>query len=302
MNMRNLAALTLAATVAASLGACGDKPAPSAEKPAASAESPAASAPSPSLTAAPETRMITNDGHRLAFHVTAGHAPVIVLDAGGGEDSSYWDELVPRLAKATGSEIVTYDRAGLGDSDEVPGAWNPQAAVSDLRAGLTELGVTRDVVLVSHSQAGEVATYLAGADPALFKRAVLVDANLPGFFTDAEIARLVAANAPQIEALKAQPSTKANRQLIATATNFAETHHAYHQAAWPDAVPATYIVSEKTPFDGSPEDAQRWRDAAAAFAKAGPGRTLVTATGSSHDVPKDQPDLVLAEISKAVSG
>jgi pimeloyl-ACP methyl ester carboxylesterase len=244
--------------------------------------------------------MISNNGHRLAFHVTPGRLPAIVLDAGGGEDSSYWDELVPQLSRATGSQVITYDRAGLGDSDEVKGPWDAHGAVSDLEAGLRELGVTRDVVLVSHSQAGEVATYLVRDKPELVAGAVLVDANLPPFFTDAEIARIVAVNTPRIEELRKQPSTKQSRQLIATAENFGPAHHAYHQVSWPGAVPATVIVSEKTPFDGSPEDAQRWRDAAAAFVAGGPGRSLVTAAGSSHDVPKDKPALVLAEVEKMV--
>lgn len=59
-----------------------------------------------------------------------------------------------------------------------------------------------------------------------------------------------------------------------------------------------YIVSDKTPFDGSPQDAQRWRDAAAAFVADGPHRTLTTARGSSHDVPKDKPALVAREVER----
>lgn len=56
------------------------------------------------------------------------------------------------------------------------------------------------------------------------------------------------------------------------------------------------MVSEKTPLDGSPEDAQRWRDAAASFAQEAPNRTLVTAKGSSHEVPTDRPDLVRSAV------
>jgi pimeloyl-ACP methyl ester carboxylesterase len=242
--------------------------------------------------------LIDHDGHALAFHVTPGHAPTVVLDAGGGEDSSYWGALVPALAQATGSQIITYDRAGLGASDPVKGPWDPVAAAADLEAGLQELGVTRDAVLVSHSQAGEVATYLTRADPDVLSGAVLVDANVPQFFTDQQIQRIVAVTGPQIEALKKQPSTKANRQLIATAEDFGPTHHTYHEVSWPDSVPVTYVVSEKTPFDGSPEDAQRWRDAAAAFVGDGPRRTLLTARGSSHDIPLDKPAVVLEEVEK----
>ncbi|WP_252370083.1 alpha/beta fold hydrolase [Streptomyces hygroscopicus] len=242
--------------------------------------------------------MIENEGHRLAFHVTGGSGPVIVLDAGGGEDSSYWKDVVPKLHTATGAEIITYDRAGLGQSEAVAGPWQVESAVSDLTTGLRKLGVTRDVILVSHSQAGEIATYLTKQNPGLVSGSVLVDASLPPLYTDEEIARIVAANQPAVDAAKKEPSKPQNKQLISTAESYAPMHKAYHQVSWPDTVPATVIVSEKTPFDGSPEDAQRWRDAAATFARQGPNRALVTATGSSHDVPKDRPALVLKEIEK----
>lgn len=245
--------------------------------------------------------MVNNGGHRLAFHVTPGRSPAIVLDAGGGEDSSEWNDIVPKLHMATGSEIITYDRAGIGASDEVPGPWNVHNAVGDLEAGLKELGVTKDLILVSHSQAGEVAAYFVRARPQLVRGAVLVDASLPPFYTNEEIARVVAASKPQVDAAKQDMSSKANRQLVATAESYVPMHTAYHTVVWPDSVPATVIVSEKTPFDGSPQDAQRWRDAAASFAASGPDRTLVTAKGSSHEVPKDRPDLVLNEIEKIVA-
>lgn len=288
--------LVLPVAVIGALTACDDSAAPQ----AAPAASPEAAVPSTSTSSAPAAglHMIANNGHQLAFHVTPGGSPTIVLDAGGGEDSSYWDALVPQLSQATGSQIITYDRAGMGASEEVPGPWDPQAAASDLQAGLRELGVTQDVVLAGHSQAGEVAHYFVLANPGVVAGAVLIDANVPQFFTDTQIQRIVTLTGPQIEELKKAPSTKANRQLIATADNFGPTHQAYHKVAWPDSVPVIYVVSDKTPFDGSPQDAQAWRDAAAAFVKAGPDRTLVSAEGTSHDVPQDEPALVLNEIEQ----
>jgi len=66
------------------------------------------------------TRDVVVDDHHLAFHVLPGRLPALVLDAGGGADSSYWNSILPDLAKRTGSEIITYDRAGFGASDEAP--------------------------------------------------------------------------------------------------------------------------------------------------------------------------------------
>ncbi|WP_031090744.1 alpha/beta fold hydrolase [Streptomyces sp. NRRL WC-3549] len=291
---RTMSGLALLAMAAGLVTACGDE---------GSAHSD--SAPSVSASSGPEAElklhMITNNGHRLAFHVTEGQGPAIVLDAGGGNDSSYWSDLVPELHASTGAEIITYDRAGLGRSEPVAGPWKVESAVSDLKAGLQKLGVTKDVILVSHSQAGEIATYFAKENPALVSGSVLVDASLPPLYTDDEIARIVAAHQPAVDAAKKEPTKPQNSQLISTAESYVPMHKAYHQVSWPDAVPATVIVSERTPFDGSPEDAELWREAAASFAQQGPGRTLVTAKGSSHDVPKDQPALVLKEIEKMVA-
>lgn len=275
------------------------------------ASHPAASTPAEATTGAASTagsgtdstlHMITNQGHKLAFHVTPGHLPAIVLDAGGGLDSSYWKKIVPALAKKTGAEIITYDRAGMGASDEVPGPWKVQNAVSDLEAGLTNLGVTHDVILVSHSEAGEIATYFTRRHPDQIAGAVLVDASLPQFSTDTEIARVAAATQAQVKAIQAKGKsvTKADRQLLAIAPNYVTDQRAYHQMTWPASVPATVIVSSQTPFPTSAPDAQAWRTAQAQFAKAAPNRQLVTAAHSSHDIPLDRPDIVEAQIEAMV--
>lgn len=219
----------------------------------------------------------------------------------GGQDASYWKNLVPALSKSTGSEIITYDRAGMGASDEVPGPWKVQDAVSDLAAGLTALDATHDVVLVSHSEAGEIATDFVDDHPGWVSGAVLVDASLPEFYTDAEIDKIVAVNQGQIAAPANQPSTPQTRQLIAVAQNYGPAHQAYHKLAWPQNIPATVIVSAKTPFDTSPPDAQLWRDAQAAFAAKAPNRQLITAAGSSHDVPIDRPDVILQAVDAMVA-
>ncbi|XKK60603.1 alpha/beta hydrolase [Streptomyces sp. ARC32] len=294
---RVMSAVALLTVTVGGLSACGSDETP-ARADSASSSSAAPARPGTDPEAEQKPHMIDNGGHRLAFHVTEGHGPTIVLDAGGGEDSSYWKDIVPKLHAATGARIITYDRAGLGQSDPVPGPWRVEDAVSDLKAGLRELGVSEDVLLVAHSQAGEIATYFAEENPGLVAGAVLVDASLPPLYTDEEIARLAAANQPAVDAAKKDPAEPRNRQLISLAESYVPLHKAYHRAAWPDTVPATVIVSEKTPLEGSPEDAMRWRDAAAAFVGQGPDRTLVTAKGSSHDIPKDRPALVLEEIEK----
>ncbi|OIH94174.1 MULTISPECIES: alpha/beta fold hydrolase [unclassified Curtobacterium] len=283
---RTLTALTAVALIGGALSACSAAPSSN-------------STPSAHTTSA-GLHMVKNDGHQLAFHVTTGTLPAIVLDAGGGNDSSYWNNLVPILSKRTGAEIITYDRSGMGRSEAVPGAFSVTEAASDLHVGLTKLGAAGDAVLVSHSEAGEVAVNLVQQHPKDITGAVLVDASLPQFYTPTETARVVAANAPVVAAAKAQPTqTQATKQLIALAENYGPDHAAYHKLAWPKSIPATVIVSATTPFDTA-SDAALWRKAASAFAAAGPDRRLVTAAHSSHDIPHDRPGLIADEITRMV--
>ncbi|WP_439656722.1 alpha/beta fold hydrolase [Lentzea sp. HUAS TT2] len=268
----------------------------------AACSTPNAASSTPSgTTSAPEstTRKVTNAEHEVVFHVTEGKLPALVLDAGGGLSSSYWKDLAPRLAKATGSKVITYDRAGEGESDEVSGPWRVENAVSDLEAGLKELGVTKDVVLVSHSIAGEVATNFVNKNPGWVRGAVLVDANVPDFFTD----EMLTAFAPVIEkqktALHAQPSTKKNRQLLAVMADYAQVHRVFHKLAWPKDVPVTAIVASQTPFADSPDAAQLWRDGQARFAQAGPNRKHVVAENTSHEgIVTERPDIVTGAVDE----
>ena len=255
---------------------------------------------STAAVAAPATQTVVSDGHKIAFHVYPGRRPAIVLDAGGGADSSYWTDLAPALAKATGSEIITYDRAGMGGSEVVPGPWDVMKARDDLAAVLKAVGATRRVVIVSHSLAGEVATYLVRRHPDWFAGAVLVDANVPQFFTDQVIALQMQAYAPAIAAAKSAPSNPAARQLLSVADSFEDTSRAFHKAAWPATVPVTVIVSEKTPFDDAGA-ALLWKQAHAQFAAAAPNRTLVVADRSSHDVAHDRPDVISTAVAKMVA-
>jgi pimeloyl-ACP methyl ester carboxylesterase len=283
---RKAIALSSAVLVAVSLAACSAQT-------AASGAAPSAPVSSASAPTASETRTVTNAEHELVFHVVDGTLPALVLDAGGGLSSSYWKDLAPRLAKATGSKVITYDRAGEGESDEVSGPWRVENAVSDLEAGLEELGVTKDVVLVSHSIAGEVATNFVTKNPGWVSGAVLVDANVPDFFSEEVLTAFAPVVEQQRTAVLAQPSTKKNRQLLAVMVDYVPVHRVFHTLSWPQDVPVTTIVASETPFADSPEAAKLWRDGHARFALAGPNRKHVVAENTSHEgIVTERPDLV----------
>jgi pimeloyl-ACP methyl ester carboxylesterase len=240
------------------------------------------------------SRDVLVHGHHLAFHIMPGRLPVLVLDAGGGADSTYWNTIIPELVKRTGSEIITYDRAGLGASDEVPPPFRMEDAVTDLESGLRKLGATRDLVLIPHSFAGSIATYLAIRHPGWISGAVLVDTNVPDFFTDEEIAHLAPIMQPMVAAELAAHPDKKTRTLESITEAYVETSHDFYNATWPAAIPCEVIASEGTPFPREMKlDSKNWKDAHAAFATRACNGKLIVADGSSHDIAHDRPEVII---------
>ncbi|MEW1861921.1 hypothetical protein AB0399_16365 [Streptomyces sp. NPDC088194] len=123
-------------------------------------------------------------------------------------------------------------RDGMGAGDAVPGPGKVRSAVSDLEAGLTDLGATHGVILVARSEAAEIATYATRRHPGQCAGAVLVDASVPRFSADAEVVRVAAATQAQVDVLKGKPVTKGDRQLPAVAADYVADQHAYHRTAW----------------------------------------------------------------------
>jgi pimeloyl-ACP methyl ester carboxylesterase/enamine deaminase RidA (YjgF/YER057c/UK114 family) len=257
--------------------------------------------PYPDKSIATSTHLIERGDRKVAFHDTPGGLPVILLDAGGGLDSSYWTKLLPELSKRTGSRIISYDRPGFGASDYVPGPWDSGSATSDLQAGLEALGATRDLILVSHSIGGEIAAGLAQRRPEWISGVVLVDANVPDFFTDDVVTALALTFEPIVAETKAAPETPQNRQFLAVAESFSERSRAFNKVSWPTTFPIINILAEKTPFNDAVPPAQWWRDGQARFASGAVNRRLVVAEGSSHDIVVDRPDVILRAIDDITS-
>ena len=104
-------------------------------------------------------------GISLNFRIIRGTGLTVLLEAGGGMDSTEWDAFAPLLARETGATVVAYDRAGFGKSDLPETKCDLREDDAALWRGLAHLGLDKDLVLVGHSYGGFLIRFEAAAHP-----------------------------------------------------------------------------------------------------------------------------------------
>jgi pimeloyl-ACP methyl ester carboxylesterase len=123
------------------------------------------------------TDTLVNVGnYRLHFRVYPGSLPAVLLEAGGGADASYWDGLAPAIACETGASIITYDRAGYGESDLPDTSYDIRLEVAGLWRGLEKLELADSLILLGHSWGGMLILVTACEHPEEVRGLVFLDA------------------------------------------------------------------------------------------------------------------------------
>jgi pimeloyl-ACP methyl ester carboxylesterase len=248
-------------------------------------------------------RRIDVGGYSLNFQTIQGRGPVILLEAGGGLDSTEWAEIGPRLARQTGGSVVAYDRAGFGKSDLPETPCDLRADTAALWRGLRTLGLDRDLVLVGHSYGGLLIRFEAAEHPEAVRGLVFVD---PFTIEFVDLLGLEYCNDhPMIgklpfDASRPETLTKAQRaqvRMIGVPSNLAEKMALLRRAVLPEGIPVR-LISAGIDFLPRPEEQKAWREAHARFAASVPGARIVVAEKSSHMVPLDQPDLLVSVVSE----
>jgi pimeloyl-ACP methyl ester carboxylesterase len=122
-------------------------------------------------------RLVDVGGHKLNIYCTGHGSPAVILDAGEGEGMSTWRKVQPAIAKFT--QVCSFDRAGMGFSDDGPLPRDANAMVSDLHGLLQRADVAPPYVLVGHSIGGLYALLYADRYRQDVAGMVLVDPSFP---------------------------------------------------------------------------------------------------------------------------
>lgn len=241
-------------------------------------------------------------GYTLWAELAGSGEVTVVFETGNGADSTVWTDIAAQV-RATGARTFLYDRAGTGRSVPDPRPYAIDNEAEALRRLLSRCGVGGPVVLAAHSYGGFISQLLAASehreDAFRIAGLVLVDANIPEFFTTAEVDAILARYRPQYDALRTQAPALA-ATIIPILEAYPATAERMRRIRLPARLPVIDIYAEHS-WAETAESAAAMRQAHIAFAAAGRHRESVYAAGSSHQVMSDRPDLVLAAIAKAVA-
>ncbi|MDX2044280.1 MAG: alpha/beta hydrolase [Acidobacteriota bacterium] len=119
--------------------------------------------------------LVNVGGHRLRVERFGKGSPTVVFEAGLAQPRTTWGR-VPNDVAAF-AQVVIYDRANLGDSDEIQGQRTSKQIVAELHAMLKAAGVEAPYVLVGHSFGGLNVRLFASQFPDEVAGIVLVDAS-----------------------------------------------------------------------------------------------------------------------------
>jgi pimeloyl-ACP methyl ester carboxylesterase len=127
----------------------------------------------------PPGERIDVGGYRIHILERGTGSPTVVLDSASLDTVSGWHWIVEDVSSFT--QVVAYDRPGIGWSDLGPEPRDVELNVSQLREALEEAGVEPPFVMVGHSLGGLYVRAFAGRHPEDVAGVVLIEATHPDF-------------------------------------------------------------------------------------------------------------------------
>lgn len=246
----------------------------------------------PAAPGQPEPRdtMVSVGDHALHLVIRRGTRPLtIVLEAGGGSDVGGWYDVPALVARETGATVVAYDRAGFGRSELGALDLTPDQEVADLYRALRAVGAPERTIHVGHSYGGLLAMLSAARFPDRVKGVVLVDPMNPRFVE--KTGDFVFSTVQPIE----RPSTDRERALVRMMNGFRGLVGEV-KAIEPTLPQPVVIVTAGQPWWGRVEIDQAWRQSHADIAAVSPRRRLIVAERSRHDIPRQEPETIVAAL------
>ena len=230
-------------------------------------------------------------GHGLQFLVGGQGSPAVIFEGGFGTGIASWSTVQRDVAAF--AQTVSYDRAGIGQSDPGPKPRSAKQIAAELHTALEKAGVKPPYVMVGHSFGGIYVRVFADMYPKEVVGLVLIDPSQESF---------------NDWLVKNQPDrVKASQSNIAKASEgvqaeFAGVDTSYAQARVakvPEGIPVTILTP--TEDDSMPAEARKlWIEKHKEWAATVPASKHIVVDKATHFIQAQQPALVVDSIKQVL--
>ena len=227
--------------------------------------------------------------YKLHFRILKGETNPILFESGGGLDARQWDSISTVLHGKLNATIITYDRQGFGQSGLDTSKFSILDEIKGLELGLERLGyANKSKLLVCHSLGAFYSRLYAFRNPQLVKGIIMLDPGIPSY-ADMKFARSVSSK------LVKGNFSKKDLGLYYVLAEMERNSDFVRKKSIPSNIPIVNIMAEQGPFNSAVEN-EKFKLAQKDFLNKRVNARLVYAKGSSHNIPQDQPDIVISEI------
>jgi pimeloyl-ACP methyl ester carboxylesterase len=245
--------------------------------------------------------------YRLCLMTAGQGTPLVILEAGAGDASTTWQGIFQAVAHFT--QVLAYDRAGLGQSDAAPRPRTAWQLTDDLEKLLRLAQLAGPYVLVGHSLGALLSRLYAQRYPQGVAGLILIDGPHPE--QGSRFARALMATGyhqhelvqPILEMAAGVPP-EAHPEGLDFASSLAQIDSAHRFGALPLVVVASG-KSHALEMPALPQEAalafdQAWDDMQRDLATLSTRGRHLTAKRSGHYIHWDEPDLVVGAIHQIV--
>jgi pimeloyl-ACP methyl ester carboxylesterase len=228
-------------------------------------------------------------GHGLQLLVGGQGSPAVIFEGGFGAGIASWSSVQKDVAAFT--QTVSYDRAGLGQSDPGPKPRPAKQIATELHTALQNAGVKPPYVMVGHSFGGIYVRVFADMYPNEVVGMVLIDPSQESFND------WLGKNQPERLKAAASDITKAGAGVQA---EFAALDTSYSQARLakvPTGIPVTLLTA--TEDESMPAEGRRvWIEKHKEWLATVPGSKHIIVEKATHFIQAQQPGVVIEAIKQ----
>ncbi|NQZ89342.1 MAG: alpha/beta hydrolase [Colwellia sp.] len=235
-------------------------------------------------------KSISIGSYSLNFNYIAGLKPAIVFESGSGVESTHWNKIMKSLSSKVDNAIISYDRAGYGESDLPIEPYQIESEILWLRKGLERLGYADSIVYVGHSYAYYLLKmYEAKYNDSIHSLVYIDPVTIDFIESMGGIEEELKHFDPSL-----LPDNKFGKSLIRETKGVPDTFNKVKNLKVSDSS-SCFVISAESPEWSSQKEIIEWKSGHKKLSRQC-GNNIVIAKGSNHDVPTHSPELIVNKL------